>query len=703
MQSATQSPQPERLYDRLEACASNLAEAALEQAMLSLTVVTRDAAAGAQVCFSAEPARADVIPSGPAAGGLALVPADLALNHGGHSSAAEPEALGLAEAELAGLTHGTEQLWDSAPLAREAAAEASPGLCTPRSSRAGVLEDHESSCELGRASSGSGAGSPALTPAPCRSSGGQRSCNGAAWRAAALDCAQPSNDSRSSLSPDPDPDPGPMSGSPRSDGCPAVRGSAAWQLSPDRDPRPERRRCMDRIGNLNLTLDAPPVLPAAPNDRDPRPERRRWLSRSACELGDASSSAGEGLGLGTSNLNLDAAAALPAAPNGPRDSDKENVAAVAIACGLDGSRGETGFSADGGGLGREGALLASEFAGLGLFTGVSAAPGGGGAPAGASSSGTWGALRQSSSATLTDPGSQPPVRGALSEDTALGSSQARQAAAAGPGEYCFRVALGNGESCMEAEDGVQSRSDATSPAAGRGKSPGAAAVNAGAAAASKRAALQACGEQQTASSGAVTAHGTRSAGESREGSPCEHGLHLPRVLHNRNAVPAMRSARSDSPGAGAAAAAPERSACEAHAHPAGEEALPRSQTLQTLPDSGARTEAGAARSDCGSANGDLNSGSRVSGSRVVRDGAVPVLSSSSGLVPLGPGGSGGGGDLPHAADEPGEVQSAPEAGSRGRGGAPAAKRSLNGAWRVLPDELVLRSGALCPGPRPFQA
>lgn len=656
MQSATQSPQPERLYDRLEACASGLAEAALEQAMLSLTVVTHEAAAGAQDCSSVEPAYAGVALSGLAAGGLAQAPADLALNHGGQSSAAEPGALGLAEAEPAGLADGTEQLWDSAPqVARGAAAGASPGLCTPRSSRAGVLEDHESSCELGRASSGSGAGSPTSDAALCRSSIGQRSCEDAAWRAAALDCVQRTGDSRSSLSPDPDPEPGPAPASPRSDGCIAARASTAWELSPDRDPRPERRL---------------------------------WLSHSACELGDASSGAGGGIDLGSLNINLDAAAALPAAPNGLRDSDKENVAAVAAACSPDGSRSEVGFSADGGGLGREGALLAREFAGLGLLTGFQGAPGGG----------AWGALRQPPPATLTDPGPQPPAHGALSEETALGSSQARQRAAAGPGVYCSGVAPRSGEACGEAMDCVQSGSDAAGFAAERGSLPGTGGADAGAAAPPERAALQACGEQRTASSGAVTAGTERFAGESRGDSSGERGLRLPHALHGSDAVPATRLARSDSPGAGAAAAVPERSEREAHAYSGGEQALLWSQALQPPPGSGARTEAGAARSDCGSANRDPDSGSRVA-----RDGAVQPLSSSSELVPLGPGGSRGGAGLPSAAaGEPGEVQSAPEAGSRGRRGAPAAKRSLDGAWEVPPAELVLRCGALGPRPRPLQ-
>ena len=667
MQRATQSPQPERLYDRLEACASGLAEAALEQAMLPLTMVTHEAAVSAQNCSPAELARAGVILSGPAAGGLAQAPADLALKHGdgGLRSTADPGALGLAEAEPAGLSHGPEQLWDRAPTARDAAAGASPRLCTPRSSRAGVLEDHENSCELGRASSGSGAGSPAPGAAHCRSSGGQRSCDGAAGRATALECVQPSQAPRSGHSPDPDPNPGQLPASPRSCGCVTAAGSAKWELSPDRDPRPERRR---------------------------------WLSRSACELGNASSSAGGDMdGIGNLNLPLDAASALPAAPNGLRDSDKEIVTAVAAACGLDGSRGEVGLSADGGGLGREGALLASEFAGLGMLTGFQGTPGGGGSATIGDSSPSaagcaWGAPRWSSSATLIDLGSWPPVRGALSEATSLGSSQARRAAAAGPG-----VALGSGEAYEEAEACVQSRSGACSPAAGRGILPSTMATDAGEPAASERAALEACGEQQTASSDTITAHSEPFADKSRWESLCEHGPPLPQALHGSDAGPAMRV---ESQGTGAAAAAAERSACAAHPYPAGEQAPPRSQTLQTLPGSGVRTNAHAARSDCGSANGDPNSGSRVSGSRVVRDGAALLLSSSSELVPLGPGGSGGGAGLLRAAGEPGEVQSAPEAGSRGRGGLPPAKPSLDGAWGVPPNELILRCEALSPGPRP---
>ena len=664
MQSATESPRPERLYDRLEACASSLAEAALEQATLSLTVVTLEAAAAAQDRSPAELARAGVILSGTAAGGLAQAPADLALNHGGHSSAAEPEACGLAEAEPAGLTHGTEQLWDSAPTAQEAAAGASPGLCAPRSSRAGVLEDRESSCELGRASSGSGAGSPASDAALCRKSGGQRSCDGVARHAAALDCVQPPDDSRSGLSPDPDPGPGSPPVAPRSNGCVAVRGSAAWELSPDRGPRPERRR---------------------------------WLSRSACELGDASSSAsGDMEWIGNLNLNLDAAAALPAAQNGLRDSDKENMAAVAAASVLDGSCGGVRSSADGGGLGREAALLASEFAGLGLPLGFEEHTDGGAAPAGGCSpstaSGAWGALRRSSSQTLTDPGSQPPVHGALFEEVSVGGSQARQAAAAGPGAYCSGVALGSVEACGEAKDCVKSRSSAANPAAECGSLPDTGHADAGAAAPPERSANDACSEQHMGRSGSVTAHSERSAGESCRDSAREHGVLLLQALHGRNAAPAMRS---DSPGAGAAAAAPPRSACEAHAHTAGAEALPRSLTLQPLPGSGARAEAGGAYSDCGSANGDPDPGFRV-----VRDGAVPVLSSSSELVPLGHGGGGGGGNRPHAADEPGEVQSAPEAGLRGQGMSPAAKRSLGGSWDVPPTGLVLRCEALSPWPRP---
>ena len=604
MQRATQSPQPERLYERLDACASGLAEAALEQATLSLTVVTHEAAAGAQDCSPAEPARAGVAPSGLAAGGPAQAPADLPRGLG---STAEPGAHGLDKAEPAGLASGAEQLWDCAALAREAAAGASPGRCTPQSSRAGVLEDRESSCELGRASSGSGAGSPASDAALCRSSNGQRSCDDAAWRAAAESRVQPSQGPCGGFSPDPNPEPGHPPASPRSNSCVAAASSAAWELSP---------KC------------------------DSLPERRRRLSRSACELGDASSSA-----------DGDVPAALPAAPNGLRDSDKENMAAAAAAWGLGGSRGGVGLSADSGGLGREGALLASEFAGLGLLTGFQGALKEAGAPAGDSSpgaaGGAWGMLQQPSSATLTDPGSQPPMHGALSEETAQASSQACQGAAAGPEVFCSGVALGSGEACGEAMVGMQSQSGAASPAAGRGSLPGTEFKDADASAACERAANDACGEQCMGS-------------------------------------------------AGVAAAVPERSACEARAHPAGEQALPWSQTLQPLPGSGARPEAGAARSDCGSADGDPNSGSRVSGSGVVRDGAVPMLSSSTELVPLEFGATQGGAGLLRAADEPGEVQSAPEAGSRGRAGAPAARRSLDGAWGVPPTELVPRCGALVP-------
>ena len=645
MQRTAESPQPEPLYERLEACASGLAETALGQAAQSLSGVARESAACTQDSSPAERAGTGGAFRGLAACGLAHAPADSALGHQAHGSSAEPRPPGLCEAVPAGRGRGSEQLLGSALLALEGTAGASPGLYTPHSSRAGVLEDQESSCELGRASSGSGAGSPASDAPLCGSSVSQLGCKAAAWRAGALERAQPSKTPGSGLchncDPDPDPDPGIAPASPRSDGRCAARGSAMWQLSPEHDPRPERRR---------------------------------WLSQSACELGGASSSAGGG-----------APAALPAALNGLRDSDKENVAALAAACGLAGSRAGGGISADGGGLGREGALLASEFAGPGSLLGFQAAPGGGRMPAGDSSPGpggaAWGALERLTSAILTDPGSQPSV------DGALGSGQACHTAAQ-PGEYRSGGGQGSGEACAEAEERFVSQSGAASPAAGRGTAPGTEAASAGAAASGPGCSAHvASGEQRTASSGVVTAVHERSASGSRGGSTGNHILYQPQALHGSNVTSSTCAACLDSPGTGAAAAAPERSASEACARAAGEQALPQPHSLRARLSSNMRPDVGMACSDCGSASGDADLGFRIA-----RGGGMLLLSSSSELVPLELGRSGGCAGSPRAADGPGEVHSAPEARPRGRGAPAAARRSLDGSWGVPPADPVLRCG-----------